>query len=130
MRLIPTLFASFLFLALAPPAVAEGAHPLPGVAETAVALGAGGSGDYAGDGAFVFQNEGGATLRLMLPSERDRVIECTTDGDGTSRSRAGQFMIAGGAALHCTAAPSKHRFTAISTEGGSVREIEGKLVVR
>lgn len=131
MRFTKILFVSSLWITLAPLASAEGGHPLPEVAETTVSLGAGGpSGDHAGDGAFVFQNDGGASLRLVLPSERVRAVACTPDGEGTSRSRAGQFMIAGGAALRCTAAPGKHRFTAITAEGGSVREIEGKLVVR
>lgn len=130
MHLTRFLLASSFALAIAPIAAAEGGFPPPGVAATTVRLDSAASGDHVGDGAFVFQNAGGSSLRLVLPARAERSVACAPDGEGTSRSRAGQFMIAGGAELHCTATPGKYRFTAIVAEGGAVREIEGKLVVR
>jgi hypothetical protein len=117
-----------LLLVTAAPARSEGALPAPGTAATAILLGAQADGDHAGDGAFVFRNPGTASQRLLL-SERDRV-DCAPDGLLTSRSRPGQFTIAGGAELHCTAAPGSHRFTTIGSEGGAVTEHSGKLLVR
>lgn len=132
MRLIAFPFASVLVFSFPLQGAAEGAWPPPGVAAIAVQLGGDGDGaaDHAGGGAFVFQNGGGASVRLLLPSERDRAVACTPDGQGSSRSRMGQYTIAGGAELHCTASPGKHRYTAITAEGGAVHEVEGRLVVR
>lgn len=130
MRLIAFLFASVLVLSFPQQVAAEGAWPPPGVAATAVQLGGADEADHAGGGAFVFQNGGGAAVRLLLPSERDHAVACTPDGQGSNRSRVGQYTIAGGAELHCTASPGKHRYTAITAEGGAVHEVEGRLVVR
>jgi hypothetical protein len=123
------LLLAGLLLVTAAPAWPEGALPAPGTAATAILLGAQADGDHAGGGAFVFRNPGTASQRLLLAG-RDPAVECTPDGSSTSRSRPGQFTIAGGAELHCTAEPGTHRFSTIGSEGGAIREHKGKLVVR
>ena len=120
-------FAFVLAFASAAPALAEGALPAPGTAATTIRLGS--DGEHPSSGAVVFRNAGTASQRLLL-ADRDRGVACTPDGDRTSRSRPGQFTIAGGAELACTAEPGTHRFTAYTSEGGSVRESSGRIVVR
>ena len=78
----------------------------------------------------MFRNDGTASSRLLLQRRDAAAVACEPDGQGTSRSRPGQFLINGGAELRCTASPGRYRFTAMSSEGGAIREQSGKLVVR
>jgi hypothetical protein len=126
------VLALFLLLGLGTPAGvgAEGVEPAIGAAASAIDLGRIGSDAQQAGTELLFRNPGTAASRLLLPSDAARAIACSPDGSTTNRSRPGQFLLAAGAELRCTAEPGRYKVTAISSEGGAIRERSGRLVVR
>ena len=112
----------------ATPAAAEGIEP--GIAATQVAVSGAFPTSVEAGTALVFENRGRSAARLMIPAGQAAAFACEADGATASHSRAGQYTLSAGASLHCTAAPGSYRFTAVSAEGGAVRERSGKLRVR
>ncbi len=82
--------------------------------------------------AVVLENGSSATARVIFDRSSAASVTCHTDDDGgtTSRSRPGQYMLAPGAELACSARRGRHSFRVVTATRDGVDEVRSRLVVR
>ncbi len=112
-----------------PPAAAEGREPGDAIAATRVALSDPGR-DVETGAAVVLENRSSATARVILDRSSAASVTCQTNGGTTSRSRPGQYMLAPGAALACSARRGRHSFRVVTATRDGIDEVRSRLVVR
>lgn len=126
-----TLRSSLLLAVLVAgaPAFAEGIPPDAGADFQRIALAEPGREIETGP-ALLFANDGAGQSRLVFERGGAKAIACQADGAGAARSRAGQYTLAPGAELRCTAQPGRHSFQVLRANGGGIERTKSRLVVR
>ena len=118
-----------LLLLAAGSAAAEGIPPDAGAEGQRIAL-AGVARQVEAGPALVFANDGAARSRLVFERSVADAISCQADGVGAERSRAGQYTLAPGGELRCTARPGRHPFLVLRSNGSGIERTSSRLVVR
>ncbi len=111
------------------PAAAEGREPGDDPIATRVDLSDLGR-DVETGSALVLENGSRATARVIFDRSSAASVTCRTDGGATTRSRPGQYMLAPGAELACSARRGRHSFRVVTTTGGGIDQVQSHLVVR
>ncbi|MEN8182795.1 MAG: hypothetical protein ABFS46_09705 [Myxococcota bacterium] len=78
----------------------------------------------------VFQNEGKTIARIVFSRRDEAALQCRPDDDSATRSRPGQYLLAGGAEMTCAPEPGSYRYTTFVHRDGGIRAEKGRLNVR
>lgn len=112
-----------------PPAAAEGREPSDDPVATRVELSDLGR-DVETGSALVLENGSSATARVIFDRSSAGSVTCSTDGGATTRSRPGQYMLAPGAELACSARRGRHSFRVVTATSSGIDQVKSRLVVR
>lgn len=127
-----SILVAFLASVLATPAAAESFLPEPEPpAAPRVDLAASDADEVESGPRVVFRNPGGQPARILFAGGDAEAVVCREDGRATTRARAGQYVLAAGAELPCTAVETgTYDYTVLTAEGGRITRSNGSWVVR